>query len=75
MYEDGMIPLGTKIEEVEKKTYKFSDEPLNQSIDELLDEVIKEQGKSLKKALSDLKFTGQTETMLRILVYIIMMKM
>lgn len=49
MYEDGMIPLGTKIEEVEKKTYKFSDEPLNQSIDELLDEVIKEQGKKLKE--------------------------
>lgn len=41
---NGVRPLGTVTEEVEKAHYKLSETPLAQSIDELLDEVIAEQG-------------------------------
>ena len=42
MYPDGVAPLGTVVEEVEKKFYKLDEEPFAESLDKLLDEVISE---------------------------------
>lgn len=42
-YPTGVAPLGTVVEEREKQFYKLSKEPLSDSIDTLLDEVIEEQ--------------------------------
>jgi hypothetical protein len=43
-YKNGIVPIGTRVEEVEKEFYTLSSEPQPKSIDELLDEVIDEQG-------------------------------
>jgi hypothetical protein len=43
-YKNGIAPIGTRIEEVKKEFYTLSSEPQPKSIDELLDEVIAEQG-------------------------------
>ena len=43
LYPTGVVPLGTVVEEREKQFYKFSTEPLPDSIQTLLDEVIQEQ--------------------------------
>lgn len=42
-YPTGVAPLGTVVEEREKQFYKLSNEPLPDSIETLLDEVIQEQ--------------------------------
>lgn len=49
MYPDGVVPLGTIVEEVEKEFYKLDEEPFGESLDNLLDEVISENGKTLGK--------------------------
>lgn len=43
IYPNGVKPLGTQVETTEKKFYKLSEEPLDVSLDTLLDEVIAEQ--------------------------------
>lgn len=47
MFPKGIIPLGTKVEEVEKSVFQLSSEPLAESINELLSEVIEENSTSL----------------------------
>lgn len=42
MFPKGIIPLGTRVEEVEKSVFHLSSEPLIESIDELLSEVLLE---------------------------------
>lgn len=49
MYPDGVAPLGTIVEEVEKNFYKLDEEPFAESLDKLLDEVIKENSDTLGK--------------------------
>ena len=46
-YPNGVAPLGTAIEEVEKEFYKLDPEPFDETLDKLLDEVIAEQSKNL----------------------------
>ncbi|MBQ7454781.1 MAG: DEAD/DEAH box helicase [Selenomonadaceae bacterium] len=48
-YPNGVVPLGTAIEEAEKKFYQLSDEPFGESLEKLLDEVITEQAAALGK--------------------------
>ena len=40
LYENGKVPLGNVVEEVEKKTYKLSNVKIKTSLDELLTDVI-----------------------------------
>lgn len=47
LYSDGKVPLGVKIEEVEKKVYKFSRVGQKKTIDRLLEEVMEEQQHNL----------------------------
>ncbi len=47
MYPNGKVPLGTKVEEVEKKYYKLSNMTHKKSLDDFLDLVIKEQKHNL----------------------------
>ena len=49
MYPDGVVPLGSIIEEVEKEFYKLDPAPFGESLDKLLDEVISEQSNALGK--------------------------
>lgn len=42
-YPNGVVPLGTVIEETEKEFYHLSPQPIPDSLDKLLDEVIREQ--------------------------------
>ena len=49
MYPDGVAPLGTIVEEVEKEFYKLDEEPFGESLDTLLDEVISEHTNTLGK--------------------------
>ncbi len=42
-YPNGVAPLGTVIEEAEKEFYHLSPQPIADSLDKLLDEVIREQ--------------------------------
>ena len=42
-YPNGFVPLGTAIEETDKKFYQLSSKPLPESLEKLLDEVISEQ--------------------------------
>jgi len=49
MYPDGVAPLGTVVEEVEKKFYKLDETPFGESLDILLDEVIAENSQVLGK--------------------------
>ena len=42
-YPNGVAPLGTGIEETEKEFYNLSPQPIADSLDKLLDEVIREQ--------------------------------
>ena len=50
MYPDGVAPLGTVVEEVEKEFYKLDTEPFGESLDKLLDEVIGEHESTLGKS-------------------------
>lgn len=43
MFPKGIIPIGTQIEEVDKAVYQLSAEPMKDSIDDMLTEVITEQ--------------------------------
>ncbi len=43
MFPKGIIPIGTYIEEIDKEVYQLSTEPLEESINELLSEVVAEQ--------------------------------
>lgn len=43
LYPKGVVPIGTRIEEVDKAYYRLSPEPFPESLDTLLDEVIAEQ--------------------------------
>ena len=47
MFPRGIVPIGTKVEEVEKEVYELSTEPLKESIEDLLTEVITEQTNNL----------------------------
>lgn len=47
LYPKGVVPIGTRIEEVDKAFYHLSPEPFPESLDTLLDEVIDEQGANL----------------------------
>lgn len=47
IYPSGMVPIGSRIEEVEKQFYNLSKEPINKSLDDLLDEVISENKENL----------------------------
>lgn len=49
MYPKGVVPIGTRIEEVERTVYKLDDEPFASSLDTILSEVIAEQTKVLGK--------------------------
>lgn len=49
-YPDGVAPLGTVVEEVEKEFYKLDIAPFEESLDKLLDEVIKEHAATLGKS-------------------------
>ena len=49
-YPDGVAPLGTVVEEVEKEFYKLDPAPFGESLDTLLDEVIKEHAATLGKS-------------------------
>ena len=49
-YPDGVAPLGTVVEEVEKEFYKLDPAPFEESLDKLLDEVIKERAATLGKS-------------------------
>lgn len=46
-YPNGVAPLGTSIEEVEKEFYKLDPEPFSESLEILLDEVIRECSENL----------------------------
>ncbi len=46
IYPKGIVPVLTRVEEVEKSFYKLSQEPLDVSIDDLLTEVIEEQSEN-----------------------------
>ena len=48
-YPNGVKPLGTAIEEVEKEFYKLDPEPFDETLDKLLDEVITEQSENIGK--------------------------
>ena len=50
MYPDGVAPLGTVVEEVEKEFYKLDPAPFEESLEKLLDEVIKERAATLGKS-------------------------
>ena len=43
MYPKGVVPLGTRVEEVEREFYKLDNEPFGESLEEILTEVITEQ--------------------------------
>lgn len=47
LFPKGIVPVGTRIEEVEKAFYELSEEPLDKSLDQLLDEVMVEQREKL----------------------------
>lgn len=47
LYPKGIVPIGTRVEEVDKAFYHLSPEPLPASLDALLDEVIAEQRENL----------------------------
>lgn len=49
LFPNGVVPIGTRIEELEKEHYEFSLEPLDESIEQLLDEVMEEQKEKLPK--------------------------
>lgn len=49
MFPKGIVPVGTQIEEVDKQIFHLSKEPLHESIEELLTEVIKENSEHFKK--------------------------
>lgn len=49
MYPDGVVPLGTIVEEVEKEFYKLSPEPFEESLEALLAEVVSENAQTLGK--------------------------
>lgn len=44
LYPKGIIPVRTRIEEVDKSVYQLSPEPMKEDIEDLLTEVIEEQG-------------------------------
>lgn len=47
MFPKGIVPLGTRLEEVDKEVFHLSKEPLAESIEELLAEVIEENKEHL----------------------------
>ena len=47
MFPKGIVPLGTRVEEVDKAVFHLSKEPLAESIEELLSEVMEENGEHL----------------------------
>jgi len=49
LYPDGVVPLGTIVEEVEKEFYKLDPAPFGESLDKLLDEVISEHSDTLER--------------------------
>ena len=49
MYPDGVAPLGTVVEEVEKEFYKLDETPFGEPLEKLLDEVIAENSDALGK--------------------------
>lgn len=49
MFPKGIIPLGTRVEEVDKAVFQLSGEPLSESIEHLLSEVLEENGEALGK--------------------------
>ena len=49
MYPDGVVPLGTIVEEVEKEFYRLDEEPFEEPLTKLLDEVISEHSQTLGK--------------------------
>lgn len=61
MYPDGAIPVGTRVEEVEKEQYRLDRTPIEESLDALLDEVISEQGDMLGEDFvrPDIRWTKQ----------------
>ena len=46
MFPKGIIPIGTRVEEVDKEVFHLSKEPLTENIDDLLTEVIDENGEN-----------------------------
>lgn len=48
-YPDGVAPMGTVVEEVEKEFYKLDPAPFAETLDSLLDEVISEHAATLGK--------------------------
>ena len=60
MYPKGVVPIGTRIEEVERTVYKLDDEPFASSLDTILSEVIAEQTKVLGKDLNVPSSIGRT---------------
>lgn len=49
MFPKGIVPIGTRVEEVDKEVFHLSKEPLNHTLEELLTEVIKENSTALGK--------------------------
>lgn len=47
LFPSGIIPVLTKVEEIDKETYHVSPVPMTENIDELLTEVIEEQSENL----------------------------
>ena len=47
MYPKGIVPIGTQLEEIDKEVFHLSREPMDQSIEELLSEVIEENRENL----------------------------
>ena len=47
LFPSGIIPVLTKVEEIDKETYHISPVPMTENIDELLTEVIEEQSENL----------------------------
>lgn len=44
IFPNGIVPVGTQVEEVDKAVYQLSAEPFDGTLDDLLDEVIEEMG-------------------------------
>lgn len=49
MFPNGIVPIGTRVEEVDKEVFHLSPEPMKESIEDLLTEVIEENREHLQK--------------------------
>ena len=49
MFPNGIVPIGTRVEEVDKEVLHLSPEPMKESIEDLLTEVIEENREHLQK--------------------------